>query len=86
MKIILEVPTATVEEVEKYKQIFSVLLDKGALDGVKGGQVNIHFDAFGNFQGVEFNYWPWRKVSMELEMERAEKVIRRNGFKLVKES
>jgi len=49
------------EEIEKYKEIFSVLINKGALDGVRGGKSVIHFDADGVFQGVQLDYWPWRK-------------------------
>lgn len=61
MKIDLQVAGASQEQIEKYKQIFSVLIEKGALDGVKGGQAIIHFDAMGIFQGVQLDYWPWRR-------------------------
>lgn len=48
-------------KVEQAKQIFSALISTGALTGVRGGKTIIHFDADGIFQGVELNYWPWRK-------------------------
>lgn len=51
----------TVDDVEAFKEIFQVLIDKGALSGVKGGQAIIHFDGDGVFQGVELDYWPWRR-------------------------
>ena len=57
----IEIPEGTTkEQIEKYKVIFNVLVDKGALDGVKGGQAIIHFDPHGNFQGVQLSYWPYR--------------------------
>ena len=65
MKIDLQVAGATVEQIEKYKQIFSVLIEKGALDGVKGGQAIIHFDAETNFMGVQLSYWPWKKKKFD---------------------
>lgn len=46
---------------EQAKLIFNALVTTGALIGVKGGKAIIHFDADGIFQGVELNYWPWRK-------------------------
>ena len=48
-------------QIEKYKEIFQVLLDKGALDGVRGGSAVIHFDGQGVFQGLQLDYWPFRK-------------------------
>lgn len=65
MKIDLQVAGATAEQIEKYKQIFSVLIEKGALDGVKGGQAIIHFDAETNFMGVQLSYWPWKKKKFD---------------------
>lgn len=61
MKIEIKIEGATIEQMKKYTEIFTVLLDKGALDGVRGGQAIIHFDAEGDFQGVQLSYWPWRK-------------------------
>ena len=48
-------------KVEQTRQIFNALITSGGLTGVKGGKTIIHFDAEGTFQGVELNYWPWRK-------------------------
>ena len=59
MKIDLQVAGATTEQIEKYKEIFSVLLDKGALDGVRNGSVILHFDGNCVFQAVELDYRPW---------------------------
>lgn len=61
MNIQLHIEGASIEQMEKYKEIFSVLLEKGALDGIKGGSAIIHFDSLGIFQGVQLDYWPWRR-------------------------
>lgn len=61
MKIDIHVEGATQEQIEKYKEIISVLIEKGALDGVRGGSAVIHFDADCSFQGIQLNYWPWRR-------------------------
>ena len=49
------------EETRKVTEIFSALLESGGLTGVKGGKTIIHFDANGLFQGIELDYWPWRR-------------------------
>jgi len=61
MNIDLKVEGASSEQIDKYKEIFAVLLEKGALDGIRGGSAILHFDANCIFQGVELNYWPWRR-------------------------
>lgn len=64
MKIYFELETqegVSKDQIEKYKEIFQVLLDKGALDGVRGGSAVIHFDGQGVFQGLQLDYWPFRK-------------------------
>lgn len=82
MKIDLQVEGATREQIEKYKQIFSVLIEKGALDGVRGGQAIIHFDAEGNFQGIQFDYWPWRKIKdKESELQQLKLKAKKFGLK-----
>lgn len=61
MKIQIKVEDATEEQIQKYEEIFAVLLEKGALDGIRGGSAILHFDSNCTFQGVELNYWPWRR-------------------------
>lgn len=51
----------TQERIDKYIEIFTILIEKGALDGIRGGSAIIHFDSEGTFQGVELDYWPWRR-------------------------
>ncbi len=61
INIDLNVAEASQEQIARYKEIFEVLIDKGALDGVRGGNAIIHFDSNCIFQGVELVYWPWRR-------------------------
>ena len=49
------------KQVEQVKAIFAALVASGGLTGVRGGQTIIHFDAAGDFQGVQLSYWPFRK-------------------------
>jgi len=65
IQIQLNIEGNTQEETEKYLEIFQVLLKSGGLSGVKGGKTIIHFDAEGIFQGVELDYWPWRRKKHE---------------------
>ena len=61
LKIPVEKFYATDERMAKYVEIFTILIEKGALDGIRGGSAIIHFDSDGIFQGVELDYWPWRR-------------------------
>lgn len=49
------------EEIAKFKEIFKALITSGGLSGVKGGQTILHFDAEGQFMGVQLSYFPWRR-------------------------
>lgn len=49
------------EQVEKIKEIFTALVSRGGLTGVRGGKTILHFDHEGIFQGIELDYWPYRK-------------------------
>ena len=49
------------DRLTKYEKIFRLLIDKGALDGVRGGSANLHFNGEGQFAGLELNYWPWKE-------------------------
>lgn len=51
----------TKEETDKYLEIFNALLKSGGLSGVRGGKTILHFNADGVFQGIELDYWPWRR-------------------------
>ena len=43
------------------QEIFIALIRVGGLTGVRGGKTLIHFDGEGNFQGIGFDYMPFRK-------------------------
>jgi len=47
----------------RYHEILTALISCGGLSGVKSGRTIIHFDKDGTFQGIELDYWPWRKRS-----------------------
>ena len=61
IKLPVEKFYATDERLAKYIEIFTVLIEKGALDGVRGGSTLIHFDGDGNFMGIQLSYWPWKR-------------------------
>lgn len=58
------------DRITKYEKIFRLLIEKGALDGVKGGSANIHFGGSGEFMGIELNYWPYRERKLSTGLER----------------
>jgi len=64
-KITIDIENVSQERLKKYAEILHILITKGALDGVRGGKAIIHFDAQGEFQGVQLDYWPWRKRSQQ---------------------
>lgn len=61
MKINIAIEGCAPEQVQRYSEILTVLISKGALDGVKGGKTILHFDGEGNFMGVQLDYMPWRR-------------------------
>jgi hypothetical protein len=67
MNILLQVEGASMDEMKKYTEIIRALIQCGGLSGMKNGSTNIHFDSQGNFMGIRFNYWPWKKRSQPLD-------------------
>ena len=61
----LRIEGTSQQEIDKYVEIFLALLKSGGLSGVRGGKTIIHFDAEGTFQGIELDYWPWRRRKHE---------------------
>ena len=57
------VGTVTHEQAKVIQEIITALIQSGGLTGVKGGKTIIHFNGDGVFQGVELDYWPWRRRS-----------------------
>ncbi len=51
----------TAQQLNSIQEIFGALVTSGGLTGVRGGKTILHFDAEGMFQGIELDYWPWRK-------------------------
>ncbi len=46
---------------KNFEKIFSALIQSGGLSGVKSGKTILHFDKFGEFRGIQLDYWPWEK-------------------------
>ncbi|KKR20042.1 MAG: hypothetical protein UT51_C0009G0016 [Candidatus Nomurabacteria bacterium GW2011_GWC2_39_41] len=70
MKITLDIKNLensnfTPERLKIYEEIITALVSSGGFDGVKGGQTIIHFDAIGQFVGVQLSYWPWRRKRVD---------------------
>lgn len=61
MRIELKVEGKTPQEIARYIEILGVMLEKGALDGVKGGSTVLHFDKDGVFQQLQLDYSPWKR-------------------------
>jgi len=64
-KIELSIEGITKEETLIIQEILFALISSGGLLRIKRGRTIIHFDEDGSFQGIELNYWPWRKRGRE---------------------
>jgi len=53
------------DKLSKIQEIIEALITSGGLTGVKGGKTLIHFDGDGLFQGIELDYWPFRRRKKE---------------------
>ncbi len=53
--------TLSPEQLKGIEEMVSALISSGGVTGVKQGRTILHFDSEGTFQGVELQYWPWRK-------------------------
>ena len=60
-EIIIQIEDTDEEQIRKAHEVFDALIKSGGLWGVKGGRTILHFDANGVFQGIELDYWPWRR-------------------------
>ena len=61
----------SLEEVKAIQEVVLALIQTGGLLGVKGGSTNIHFDGDGVFQGIQFDYWPWRRRKKKMIFQRS---------------
>ncbi len=59
VEITTTVNVDNVYQAEEISKIFNILIDKGALMGVKGGHTKIHFDEHAKFKGISFDYKPY---------------------------
>jgi hypothetical protein len=60
-EIKIQIENKNEDEIAQIVEIFTALLQCGGLNGVKAGSTNIHYDEQGTFQGIKFEYWPWKK-------------------------
>jgi hypothetical protein len=68
VEITTTIEVDSVYQADEIAKIFKVLIDKGALIGVRGGHTKIHFDAVGKFKGISFDYKPyWVKEGIDKE-------------------
>lgn len=44
----------------KYQEILTVLISSGAMS-LKNGKAVLHFDSDGTFQGVQLDYWAFKR-------------------------
>lgn len=49
------------ETIKRIEAIVSAIMQAGGFTGVKSGKTILHFDKFGDFRGVQLDYWPWEK-------------------------
>ena len=56
----LKIEGITREQTTIYQEIISVLISSGALN-LKNGKAILHFDSEGTFQGVELDYWAFKR-------------------------
>lgn len=59
-RINLEIENITRDETLKYQEILTALISSGALN-LKNGKAILHFDSVGTFQGVELDYWAFKR-------------------------
>lgn len=51
----------SVYQADDIAKIFNLLIEKGALQGVRGGKTVIHFDKDAKFQAISFDYIVWKE-------------------------
>lgn len=67
----------SIEEIQKAQEVFRALIVTGAIFGVRGGSASIHFDTDCVFQGVQLNYWPWKRRELK---EKTQRDLARQGI------
>lgn len=59
-KIQLDIDNISKEQTLAYQEILTALIASGALN-VKNGKAVLHFDSDGVFQGVQLEYWAFKR-------------------------
>jgi hypothetical protein len=60
MDIQLNIPDIDLKETARYQEILVSLISSGALN-LKNGKATLHFDRDGIYQGVQLDYWAWKR-------------------------
>ncbi|MBU1307871.1 MAG: hypothetical protein KKF33_20395 [Alphaproteobacteria bacterium] len=68
LKNIENVGEITQEHKARFVEIFEALIVSGGLTGVKRGKTIIHFDLDGVFQGIQIDYWPWKRRKLDKDV------------------
>lgn len=66
-KITLSIENISKEDTLRYQEVLTALIQSGALSLKGGGQATLHFNHEGTFQGVELNYWAFRRRKLSPE-------------------
>jgi hypothetical protein len=60
MDIQLHIPEVDIKDTARYQEILVSLISSGALN-LKNGKATLHFDSEGTYQGVQLDYWAWKR-------------------------
>lgn len=60
MDIQLNIPDIDIKETARYQEILVALVSSGALN-LKNGKAVLHFDSDGVFQGVQLDFWAFKR-------------------------
>lgn len=66
-QIELKIDNISREETLKYQEILAVLISSGALS-LKRGKAILHFSDDGIFQGVELDFWSFKRKENNLNL------------------
>lgn len=59
-RIQLDIEGVSKEDIAKYQEILVILISSGALK-LRNGKAMLHFDSDGTFQGVQLDYWAFKR-------------------------
>lgn len=64
INIDLKIHDVSAEETARYQEILVSLISSGALN-LRNGKAILHFDSEGIYQGVELDYWAWKRKKVD---------------------